>query len=332
MNRLPEEYDRVPHRELSAFVSRATRAVGLSAERADLLADLLVTNDLRGVFSHGTRLVATYAGEGYAGQMRDGDVNPDPDLEVVRETPVSVLVDGDGGLGYFPAREATRRAVEKAEERGVAAMATRNHGHFGAAANYARQALEADLLAFVTSGHQLDLSAGDPITTAGGGSPMAFCVPAGEEESVLLDFGTMHDVYVDRSPGEEIAALAPGLVLRHLGLGAVCQSWGGLLPGLSLEGPRDYQEYEGANQGALALFFRTDLFSDPDRFEREVDEYVRQVRDLEPLEGFEEAMLPGGPEAERERVNRERGVPVGPDHREALEGLAADLGVESPWT
>ena len=35
--------------------------------------------------------------------MRDGQLNKDPQIEVVRETPVSALVDGDGGLGYFPA-------------------------------------------------------------------------------------------------------------------------------------------------------------------------------------------------------------------------------------
>jgi LDH2 family malate/lactate/ureidoglycolate dehydrogenase len=62
-----------------------------------------------------------------------------------------------------------------------------------------------------------------------------------------------------------------------------------------------------------------------------MDEYIRQVGDLEPLSGFDDAMLPGGPEAKRERENRERGIPVGPDHREALEDLADDLGVDVPW-
>jgi LDH2 family malate/lactate/ureidoglycolate dehydrogenase len=331
MNRTPDEFVRVPHERLHEFVSTATREVGLPEPKADLLADLLVTNDLRGVFSHGTRLLATYHDRGYVPMMRAGEVNADPDVEVVRETPVSVLLDGDGGLGYFPAYEATQRAAEKAEERGLAAMATRNHGHFGAAGIYAGEALDRDLLAFVTSGHQLDLSPGDPIYSAGGGSPMAFCAPTDEEDPVLLDFGTMHDLYETSPHRDEIAELAPGLVLRHVGMGAICQSWGGLLAGLGIDEPRDYQAYEGANQGSLALFFRIDLFSDPDRFKREVDEYVRQVSELEPLEGFERAMLPGGPEADRERINRERGVPVGPEHRAALEALADDLGLAVPW-
>ena len=331
MNRTPEEFVRVPHEELRAFVSTAARDVGVPAEQAALLADLLTDNDLRGVFSHGTRQLATYSGAGYARMLRDGELNADPAVEVVRETPVSVLVDGDGGLGYFPAREGTERAIEKARERGMAAMATRNHGHFGAAGSYAREAVARDLLAFVTSGHQLELTPGDPIYDAGGGSPMAFCAPTGEEPPVVLDFGTMHDLYATSPHRETIADLTPGLVLRHVGLGAICQSWGGLLAGLGIEERRDYQDYAGANQGSLALFFRPDLFGDPDRFEAEMDQYVRQVAELEPLEGFERALLPGGPEAARERENRERGVPVGPEHRSELEALADDLGIDAPW-
>lgn len=331
MNEPADDPVRIPHEELRAFVSTAAREAGLPEARAELLAELLATHDLRGVFSHGTRLIATYAGKGYARQLRDGDLNPTPDVDVVRESPVSVLMDGDGGLGYFPAYEGTRRAIEKASERGMAAVATRNHGHFGAAGIYARQAVDRGLLAFVTSGHQLDLSPGDSIYSAAGGSPMAFGAPAAEEHPLVLDFGTMHDLYPSSPHRDEIAELAPGLVLRHVGMGAICQAWGGLLAGLDLDGPRDYQTYAGANQGALVVLFRSDLFTDPDRFEHEVDEYVRQVADLEPLEGFDRAMLPGGPEVEREREHRERGVPVDADHRSELEALGDALGIDVPW-
>jgi LDH2 family malate/lactate/ureidoglycolate dehydrogenase len=332
MNRIPDEFIRVPYEKMHEFVSTAVQSVGLPAEKATLLAELLATNDLRGVFSHGTRAIATYdGGYGYARMMRDGVVNPDPDVEVARETDVSVLLDGDGGLGYFPSYEGTERAIEKADERGMAAMATRNHSHFGAAGIYAQMAVENDLLAFVTSGHQLDLSPGDEIYDAAGGSPMAFCAPTEEEDPVVLDFGTMHDLYENSPHRDELADLTPGLVLRHIGMGSICQSWGGLLAGLNIDSERDYQDYEGAYQGSLALFFRIDLFTEPDRFKTEMDEYIRQVGDLEPLSGFDDAMLPGGPEAKRERENRERGIPVGPDHREALEDLADDLGVDVPW-
>ena len=54
MNRPPDTDLRVPSARLRAFVGAAARAAGMAADQADLLADLLVANDLRGVFSHGT--------------------------------------------------------------------------------------------------------------------------------------------------------------------------------------------------------------------------------------------------------------------------------------
>ena len=83
--------------------------------------------------------------------------------------------------------------------------------------------------------------------------------------------------------------------------------------------------------GALVMSFRIDLFTDPDRFKQEMDDYVRQVRALAPLDGFDEAYLPGGPEAARERVYRESGIPVGQEHRARLEKLGVELGIAVPW-
>ncbi len=330
MNQPPEEYTRIPHEELRTIVRETALAAGLPEDKSDRLGCMLSANDLRGVFSHGSRQIATYAGKGYARMMAEGDINPDPNIETIRESPVSVLVDGDGGLGYFPADTGTTLAIEKATEHGIAAMATRNHGHFGAAGWYARQALEQDLIAFVTSGVQLSMTPGDPIHTAAGGSPMSFCAPTAEEDPLVLDFGTMQDLYVGSPHREAIEELAPGIVLRSIGLGSVCQAWGGLLTGLSLDEAPAYQEYAGANQGAFALFCRVDLFADADRFKRKMDTYVRKARTLEPLDGFD-PRLPGGPEAERERTYRKEGVPVCDEDREELETLAGDLGVAIPW-
>ena len=97
----------------------AAQSVGLPQEKAELLAGLLSGNDLRGVFSHGTRQIATYAR-----LMRDGKLNNKPEIEVVESSHCSLLVDGDGGVGYFPAHEGTAKVIEKAKENGIAVMVT----------------------------------------------------------------------------------------------------------------------------------------------------------------------------------------------------------------
>ncbi len=321
MNLPPDKHINVPHQKLQAFVSQLGQTVGLPIDKADLLAEILVTNDLRGVFSHGSTQMATYAR-----LLRDGILNQQPNVHVAKETPVSVLVDGDGGLGYFASHKATQLLIEKAKSQGIAIALTRNHGHFGAAGIYSRMTLPHDLLCYVTSGHQLQLQAGQPIFDAAGGSPMSFSAPAQEEESIVVDFGAMHDLYASSPYRDAIAKLAPGSAFRAIGLGAICQSWGGFLAGVPLDTARAKRTFAGANQGSLVIAFRIDLFIDAQQFKQEVDEYVRRVRSLKPLAGFDESFLPGGVEAARMKRFQQEGIPVGPDHQQRLAKDCAGVG------
>ncbi len=326
MNTPPSEFVRVAHTDLYDFVERVGLAVNLPAARAARLAQLLVDNDLRGVFSHGTTQIATYAR-----LLREGILNPQPNVEILRETPVSIVFDGDGGLGYFPAYEATLATMAKAKTQGIAIGQSRNHGHFGAAGIYTRLMLGHDLCGYVTSGHQLLLEPNQPYVTAAGGSPHSFLSPAGQETDMIVDFGAIHDLYVSSPHREEISRLAPAIVFRSVGLGAICQSWGGFLAGVPIDTRRAPRTWSGANQGSLVIAFRIDLFIEPEQFKHEMDEYIRQVRQLTPLEGFDASLLPGAIEAQRTQAYQTEGIPVGPDHRQRLEEISVYTGVPVPW-
>ncbi|MDE2840152.1 MAG: hypothetical protein OXM03_05945 [Chloroflexota bacterium] len=68
-----------------------------------------------------------------------------------------------------------------------------------------------------------------------------------------------------------------------------------------------------------------------DDFKREVDDYIRQVRQLAPIENQSDTEVAGGMEAKRERQWRVEGIPVSPEHAEALQGLGDELGVWAPF-
>ncbi|HXG25043.1 MAG TPA: Ldh family oxidoreductase [Chthonomonadales bacterium] len=310
---------------LRNFVGTVFERTGAPAEYATFLADMLVANDLRGVFSHGTRQVA-----GYSRQFRDGQLNPDPQVRVVMETPTSVTVDGDGSLGYLPAYRAATMLCEKALAMGVAVGLTRNHGHIGAAGIYSRIPLQHDLFCYVTSGHQLNLQPGQPILSAAGGSPMSFAIPAGEEPPFVLDFGAMHDLYIHSQHTQEIIQKAPGLVFRCIGLGSVCQALGGFLAGVPVDPARAERKWPGANQGSFMIVVDLNLFLPIEQFKQEMDEYYRKVRQLTPLPGFDRAMLAGGPEYEREREYTAEGIPLSEQHVATLRQVARDFGLSAP--
>jgi L-2-hydroxycarboxylate dehydrogenase (NAD+) len=148
LNRVPEDAILVPAEALRDLVRALAEGGGAGEEQAALLADLLVRNDLRGVFSHGSRQIATYAR-----LLRDGVLNPRPQVRTLNESAVTLLLDGDAGLGYFACWEMAPRLIAKARELGVAVGVTRHHGHFGAAGLYTRLAAEAGLIGYDTSGH-----------------------------------------------------------------------------------------------------------------------------------------------------------------------------------
>jgi L-2-hydroxycarboxylate dehydrogenase (NAD+) len=327
MNRVPDNAVRIPPEKLRQTVHAVATKAGMGDEQATLLSTLLVQNDLRGVFSHGSRQI-----KDYARLLRDGRLNPRPTVKVLRESSVTMLVDGDAGLGYFPCWHMAHALVEKAREHGVAVGVTRHHGHFGAAGLYTRVAVNAGLIGYDTSGHQLLLKPDQPLLNAAGGSPMSFAVPAADEPPVVLDFGAIHDLY---SASDELLSMMmerlPSTLFRSLGLGAMCQMLGGFLAGVPLKESRAVKDYPGANQGSLMVFIDPARFIEPATLKAEVDAYQRMIAQLKPFPGTGRATLPGRLEWERERDWAKEGVPVGPRHREELEEIAGEFGYTLPF-
>ena len=62
MNTPPETFVRVQSALLEAFVKDCFLAVGMADGHAQQMAGWLTANDLRGVFSHGTRQTVAYVG------------------------------------------------------------------------------------------------------------------------------------------------------------------------------------------------------------------------------------------------------------------------------
>jgi L-2-hydroxycarboxylate dehydrogenase (NAD+) len=325
MNSPPSEYKLVQPAALREFITEVFTRARMPAEQAALLAGLLVTNDLRGVFSHGTQQVTAYAGH-----FREGRLTPTPEITTVSETPSTLVLDGGGGLGYFPCHQAATRLIVKAQACGIAVATTRNHGHFGAAGIYARIPLAHSLFSYITSGHQLDLRPGAFVMEAAGGSPMAFGIPTGDEPPFVLDFGAIHDMYLGPEGMAPIMELVPSTVLRSFGLGCACQALGGLLCGVPIDPERADRRWSGANQGSLMIAVDIKLLFPLDQFKQEMDEYSRKVRQMMPLPGLDQSLLPGTIEWEREQRCMQEGIPIGAKHARVLRQLADEYAIPCP--
>src|SRR5689334_24772306 len=103
------------------------QAWGMPAATAAGTAEIMSWADLHGVDTHGISMVPPYDERG-----RLGKINITATPTVVKETPVSALVDGGGRLGHPNARMAMDLAIKKAKQSGIGVAAVRNSAHFGA--------------------------------------------------------------------------------------------------------------------------------------------------------------------------------------------------------
>jgi LDH2 family malate/lactate/ureidoglycolate dehydrogenase len=86
MNQPPENFRRIAATHLQTFAAACLKSAGMTDEHAAQLAELLTNSDRRGVRSHGTRAL-----HGYCRSIRDNNANPNPNIQVIRETDTHVL-------------------------------------------------------------------------------------------------------------------------------------------------------------------------------------------------------------------------------------------------
>jgi LDH2 family malate/lactate/ureidoglycolate dehydrogenase len=317
----PESGILIPAESMSELVRALFVKAGTSEEHAATMAELLVATDLRGVFSHGTR-----AATGYVRLMLEGRVNARPNIGVVRETATTRVLDGNGGMGHLPCKEGTDWAIATALEMGTAAVTTQNHFHFGGASKYSRLAIEKNCIGIAASSHRFHPNPNGNVKGATGGSPVSIAIPAGRQPPLVLDMASGFLGW-----DAELFERMPFAFFKDLGLGALVYSLGGILAGIYKPEFLPPQSPYESNQGAFIAIFSVAAFMDVNELHAEMDRYIGEVRGLEPFPGHDRAELPGGLEWQREREYGRDGIPVGDQHRQSLEELAVELGVESPF-
>ena len=177
---------RFPAETIHRQISEVLRAWGMPPDVVRTAADVMTETDLAGIDSHGISMLMLY--EEALGLEQ---LNPTPTPRVVRESPVTALVDGDAGLGHVAAVVGMELAITKARSAGVGVVCVRNSTHFGAAGYYAAMASRAGLLGMVTC-----TTRGNPVLPTRsavpvlGTNPIAFAAPTRRNIPFLLDMST----------------------------------------------------------------------------------------------------------------------------------------------
>jgi len=343
--------------KLANFVVAMLAKLGVAPPDAATVADVLVAADLRGVESHGVARLESH----YVSRIRGGKLKTTPHPSVVRETPTSIVLDADNGLGHPVAARAMAAVIEKAKGTGTAFGAVRNSNHYGIAGFYAMLALQHDMIG-ISATNSVRYGAptfGKEIML--GTNPWAYAIPAKDEPAFVLDFATTTvargklEVY-----GRKGQALHPGWAIDGTGKETLSPGdalEGALLPlggfGTDNGGHKGYGLgllvdmmcavlSDGAfgnalplpssapQEGAISHFFgaiKIDGFRDVAGFKADMDRELRAFKDSRKAPGFERIYVAGEIEHEKTLAHRAHGVPVHLKVWAGLEKLAGDLGV-----
>jgi LDH2 family malate/lactate/ureidoglycolate dehydrogenase len=176
----------VPAERVREQIVSIFTAWGMDPGLVKTAAHVMVETDLAGVDSHGVSMLMDY--DAY---RRRGKLNLKAKPQVVREGPVTALIDADAGLGHPAAAMAMALAIEKAEKMHVGVVTVFNSHHFGAAGYYAAMASKAGMVGMVTSATRtigvVPTRARVPVL---GTNPIAFAAPAKRNAPFLLDMAT----------------------------------------------------------------------------------------------------------------------------------------------
>jgi LDH2 family malate/lactate/ureidoglycolate dehydrogenase len=343
---------RIPGQTLRRLVEGVLIALDVEPEHAQITAQRMVEADLRGRSGHGVIRLAQIRA-----RIRAGGYNLRPTVTVLRETPVSALVDGDNALGQVVMTRAAQVAIAKAREVGIAWVGTVHSNHAGAAGVYTALALGAGLGAMyfaVANSNQMPPWGGRERLL--GTNPLAVAFPAGRETAFELDIATsvvshgtidvkaragepLPEGWVIDADGNPITDpdradegfLVPIGDYKGAGLTFMVGALAGIMTGAAFG--RDVVPFRRdlaspTNTGQAIVVFRPDLFVERSQYENRMDGVLRELR-MSASMTQEPVRLPGERARRAIAENLERGVPVPDTLIAQLEAIADELGVET---
>ena len=351
---MPASYE--THRaQLKAILS----AWGMPEDNAEATADILSWADLHGVDSHGISMIP-----GYDRMRRSARANMKARPRIIKETPVSALVDGEGGLGHVPARFAMQVAIDKAKQSGIAITAVRNSSHFGATGYYSLMAAKEGLIGMACTSNSVAQAA----PTFGreaklGTDPWSFAAPSADGRPFLLDMATTTVAAGRiRNKANEGLACPPGWVLDKNGQpstdpaearekGGFLTSLGGSPEGSSYKGyglaamvnilasclsgstlitdPMAGKKPQGNDIGHCFIAIDPGLFRDHEEFTADVTRFCNDLRATKPIDPGHPVMVAGDPQWNYAATRMREGIPVGAGLMSQIRQVAQACA--APW-
>lgn len=339
------------------FVADLFRVMDVPSDDAELVAEVLIGADLRGISSHGLARIPYFLT-----RLQSGVIVANPDLRFRAGTPTTGLLDAGSAIGIVAAERAMGEAMAMAGGHGTGFVVVKDSSHFGYAGFWAERAMKSGFIGISMSNSGGRVAPTFGTTALLGTNPLAVAIPgAPGGTDFYLDMATSA-VAVGKveTALREGRRLSPGWVRSsgtpHLDDNGVLSFDSPLLPlggegtetgghkgyGLALMvevlcgalGGTDFAaRVAGATgesppaMGHLMGAIRIDGFRSLDDVQRDMEATFAAIRGSALAPGQDRIYIHGEPEAEAEALLRREGIPVSAPVAEQLDRWADALGV-----
>lgn len=355
------QYHHVDYFALFSFCEKVFQGYGFDKEQSRQITEVLLEADLGGIESHGIQRLIRYHKEITQGMVK---VNAKP--EIVFETALSAVMEGNDAMGQLIGIQAMELAMDKAKKTGFGMVTVRNSNHYGIAGYYAKMAAKQGLCGMSMTNTEAIM-----VPTFGrqamlGTNPIAFAMPA-EPLPYVFDAAT---TVVPRGKLEVFAKRGNGLplgwaldengddsadadrVLKNI----IHKAGGGILPlGGSGEETSGYKGYGFALLCEIATailaggttsnyiyktpgrsniahcFIALDygMFGDKPEIEARLSRFLEEIRNSKKAQGQERIYIHGEKEAEAHTKVKRQGVCLNGKTYAEMEMIGRFTGAEA---
>ena len=172
--------------EMASFMVEAFMGYGVPEADARICADVLLESDRRGIESHGCNRFKPI----YIDRIKKGTLLPKTELEVVKETPTTVVMDAHDGMGMVASHHMMEKLIYKAKTYGMAGGAIRNSTHYGIAGYWTSMASNEGLVGITGTNARPSIAPTFGVENMLGTNPLTFSLPTDEEFPFCLDCAT----------------------------------------------------------------------------------------------------------------------------------------------
>lgn len=331
------------------FVKKVLARANLDKFSINSVATGLCETSLRGVESHGVRLLPHYVRSAILGRK-----NPRPNFKFKKTFPALGVLDADNGFGHAAGIKAIDHCIKLAKSYGIGVVAVKNSSHPGAMATMALKAARKGFISFAFTHADSLLLSHNGVRPYFGTNPICIAVPRTEKEPYCLDMATSmiswNKLLGFREKGKilsnNLAAnkkgvhtknpnLAQSLVgagnYKGYGLASaveiLCGIYTGMVFGRSIQPMYKAPLNKPRKLGQFYIVLRTDGCINKSVFLKRMQNLSKQVRS-EPKKSKENVMLPNDPEIKKMKLQLKKGIELSEDVYKNLLNLSKKYSIK----